>query len=208
MKSKKEQQELSKDKIKAYKAKWRKSEKYKAWMSANRDRIKQKKKEQHANESLEQKLARRQKRLENRDRINERKRLWSKTEKAKLFRANYRERAAELSERRRKLDPERFYALFNKASKKHRQKLYAIKIRLVDMLGGKCIMCGMKDIRVLDFDHVDPSTKSFNLCTAAMRKSFDTLVVEAQKCQILCSNCHRIKTIENGEWANRRNQRK
>lgn len=52
-----------------------------------------------------------------------------------------------------------------------------------------CKKCG--DIRpyVLDFHHLDPSTKSFDLGTATKR-SIDDLKLELQKCITLCRNCH------------------
>lgn len=56
-----------------------------------------------------------------------------------------------------------------------------------------CIDCGFKDSRALDFDHIDPSTKSFNLCTA---RTIEGAIKEMAKCEVRCANCHRIKTHE------------
>jgi hypothetical protein len=41
-----------------------------------------------------------------------------------------------------------------------------------------------------------------------MYRPWAELIAESRKCQLLCANCHRIKTIENGDWRNRRCQRK
>lgn len=47
----------------------------------------------------------------------------------------------------------------------------------------------------MDFDHRDASTKRFNLTAGrAMLKSRTTLLAEAEKCDVVCSNCHRIRT--------------
>ena len=119
-----------------------------------------------------------------------------------------RKRLQEYLDSRRRLVPEKHYAINAKASKKYRAKLYGIKKRLVDLFGGRCTRCSITDHRVLDFDHIDPMTKRFSLCVGSMRKPWETLIEEAKKCQLLCSNCHRIKTIENGDWSNRRMQRK
>ncbi len=45
----------------------------------------------------------------------------------------------------------------------------------------------------MDFDHRDPSTKSFALSRA---RGFDLEAVklELAKCDLICSNCHRIRT--------------
>ena len=48
---------------------------------------------------------------------------------------------------------------------------------------------------VMDFDHREPKTKSFNLTNSrAMLKSREQLLVEVAKCDVVCSNCHRIRT--------------
>ena len=57
--------------------------------------------------------------------------------------------------------------------------------------------CGCADIRVLEFDHIDPSKKKFTIS----RKISDgvalaTLQKEVLKCEVRCANCHRIRTKE------------
>lgn len=67
---------------------------------------------------------------------------------------------------------------------------YQSKIRLIQLLGGKCHKCGYdKCIAALDFHHKDPSTKKFTI--GSKIKSFIELEKEALKCELLCSNCHR-----------------
>lgn len=76
----------------------------------------------------------------------------------------------------------------NKANviKRRRQN----KLLLVEYKGGKCERCGYdKCIDALEFHHLDPSTKeSKNLgTTAAIAKQ----KAEADKCILVCANCHR-----------------
>ena len=60
-----------------------------------------------------------------------------------------------------------------------------------------CRECGNKDFRVLDFDHIDASKKEFGICQLwKYSSSLELLKNEIRKCQILCANCHRIKTYE------------
>lgn len=64
-----------------------------------------------------------------------------------------------------------------------------------------CIDCGEDDIVVLDFDHRDPSTKSFSIShrlrgTTSWKRIFE----EIQKCDIRCANCHRKKTARQENW--------
>jgi 5-methylcytosine-specific restriction endonuclease McrA len=65
----------------------------------------------------------------------------------------------------------------------------------------KCIMCGENDPVVLDFDHINPATKSFSIAKAiTYGKKWEEIFAEIQKCQILCANCHRRKTAKEGNW--------
>lgn len=59
-----------------------------------------------------------------------------------------------------------------------------------------CMDCGgVFPPHVMDFDHRDPKTKAFNIMSArAMLKSRDVLLAEIEKCDIVCANCHRIRT--------------
>jgi 5-methylcytosine-specific restriction endonuclease McrA len=59
-----------------------------------------------------------------------------------------------------------------------------------------CENCGYKKHHVaLDFDHIDPTIKRRDI--AKMHTTnVKALKEEMQKCQVLCANCHRIKTYE------------
>lgn len=71
---------------------------------------------------------------------------------------------------------------------------YLKKTKLLNLLGAKCVDCGFSGHpAALDFDHVDPKTKSFNISVRLMAP-MKILVPEALKCEIRCANCHRIKT--------------
>lgn len=63
----------------------------------------------------------------------------------------------------------------------------------------KCKECGNDDWRVLDFDHL--GDKTFNI-SDGMRWGYskEKILNEVVKCQVLCANCHRIKTFEEGNF--------
>ena len=54
-----------------------------------------------------------------------------------------------------------------------------------------CVDCGEKDPVVLDFDHRDPTLKSFNVSMGAAVYSRANLMKEVEKCDVRCANCHR-----------------
>lgn len=70
------------------------------------------------------------------------------------------------------------------------------KLELVNYKGGKCSCCDYdRYIGALEFHHVDPNSKDFNLCNKKTY-SFESIKNEIDKCILLCSNCHR--EIHNG----------
>jgi hypothetical protein len=70
---------------------------------------------------------------------------------------------------------------------------YSIKRKLIAELGGKCRGCGgVFHPAAFDFHHVDPAKKDFALTDKIARLSFSQLLEEANKCILLCANCHRI----------------
>jgi 5-methylcytosine-specific restriction endonuclease McrA len=102
----------------------------------------------------------------------------------------------------RKTDLKRARAWYqaNKTASKERLRTYrvlrrAAYLQMKQSLGG-CARCGYNENAVaLEFDHIDPTTKVAAVSTLALRNK-RTLAEEIQKCQLLCANCHRIKTLD------------
>jgi exonuclease III len=67
---------------------------------------------------------------------------------------------------------------------------------------GGCLDCGETNIIVLEFDHRDPTAKSFSITSARQSKvSWDQLVEEIDKCDVVCANCHKIRSAKMfGNW--------
>lgn len=66
-----------------------------------------------------------------------------------------------------------------------------VKRILVEEFGGACTLCGYRDcIAALQFHHLDPSTKSFGLGSRGLARALEKVRAEAQKCVLLCANCH------------------
>jgi hypothetical protein len=67
------------------------------------------------------------------------------------------------------------------------------KFHLISLHGGKCQHCGYdKNLSALDFHHRNPETKKFQLDQRSLSNySMKLIMEEFEKCDVLCSNCHR-----------------
>jgi transposase-like protein len=66
-----------------------------------------------------------------------------------------------------------------------------VKEILVAEAGGRCVLCGYdRCMRALEFHHVDPAGKAFNVALRGVTRSLERARAEARKCALLCSNCH------------------
>ena len=65
------------------------------------------------------------------------------------------------------------------------------KMHLVQMLGTCCQRCGYRaNFAALEFHH-SSGRKDFQLDMRSLaNRSWDVILQEARKCQLLCSNCH------------------
>lgn len=67
-----------------------------------------------------------------------------------------------------------------------------IRSQYIKKAGGKCIYCGYSRYEgALDFHHRDPKEKAFALSVQNFGTRKDLLDKEIEKCDLLCSNCHR-----------------
>lgn len=58
-----------------------------------------------------------------------------------------------------------------------------------------CMDCGGKFPHyVLDLDHRDPTKKLFTPSRLYKTNSWNTMVTELEKCDVVCANCHRERT--------------
>lgn len=76
---------------------------------------------------------------------------------------------------------------FRESKNRHKEKLDQIK------LNSGCVDCGYnKHVEALDFDHIE-NNKSFSIATAKSNR-WEVLEAEIAKCEVVCSNCHRVRT--------------
>ena len=119
---------------------------------------------------------------ENKEKIRERQRKYyydNPEHMKKLRKENYKRNREKLVEEQRKIRDER------------RQYLR-------EYLGGKCVRCGT--VENLEFDHIDPAKKSYSIASNITCFSLEELILEVDKCQLLCRPCHMKKSRENGDF--------
>jgi len=70
-----------------------------------------------------------------------------------------------------------------------------------------CVDCGETDLVVLEFDHLPQYTKSFNI-GGGVTISWERLYAEIRKCEVVCCNCHKRRTVSRrgGTWESYRRQ--
>ncbi len=70
------------------------------------------------------------------------------------------------------------------------------------MANKKCQDCGYDNWIALQFDHIDPTQKSGEVPVMVNEgKSLTKVQIEISKCEIVCANCHTIRTAKQfGSW--------
>lgn len=75
----------------------------------------------------------------------------------------------------------------NHLKKKYHQRITEAK----ETLGNQCKLCGSQED--LEFDHINPESKID--CLTTLTGSKDKFYEELEKCQLLCKECHKVKTL-------------
>lgn len=64
-----------------------------------------------------------------------------------------------------------------------------------------CAVCDESDVRVPEFDHLNPSQKSFSISKGITDGlKWEKILTEISKCRILCANCHKRHTAIQYGW--------
>lgn len=94
----------------------------------------------------------------------------------KAYRVKHRDRLLPINRKRRQV-----------TVKRRREFLAHLK-------SGPCEDCGKRfPSCAMHFDHLDGNTKSFCL-SQKLQSSVETLVAETKKCEVVCANCHAVRT--------------
>jgi hypothetical protein len=63
-----------------------------------------------------------------------------------------------------------------------------------------CVVCDESNPIVLDFDHKDEKEKKYGISSMIYSYNWATILAEIEKCNVLCANCHRIRTSKQFGW--------
>ena len=115
----------------------------------------------------------------------------SKKHRSLKRRGQYRCPECRQQHRRSRLTMEQLLENQRENRKKHQSRLRLVRSRLKVMLG--CADCGYNaHPDALQFDHVCASGEK--LCDVSKVKNFNRLACEVAKCEVVCANCHAIRT--------------
>lgn len=82
----------------------------------------------------------------------------------------------------------------------HKQKQLIREFLLNLLKNSECKDCQNNDIRVLEFDHLPGFEKKHNVSEMITgRYSVLRVQEEINKCEIVCANCHKIRTIDRAD---------
>lgn len=88
----------------------------------------------------------------------------------------------------------------------HKRKAGRRAIELRERVGrikvkAGCADCGYNEHPVaLDFDHLPGEEKKFGIGTELARRPWAEVEAEMAKCEVVCANCHRIRTWQRGQY--------
>jgi len=69
-----------------------------------------------------------------------------------------------------------------------KRKMKNRREKIIRMKGGECSICEEKDLRCLTLHHM--KHKNFPLSARNLTRKWDSILKEADKCVLLCANCH------------------
>ncbi|SRR5258706_1756 len=71
---------------------------------------------------------------------------------------------------------------------------------ILEYLGSHpCVDCGEDDPIVLEFDHLEDKTHNISAMIGS-GMTVASIIVEINKCQVVCSNCHKRRTAKTFGW--------
>ena len=76
------------------------------------------------------------------------------------------------------------------------------RLKVIELLGGKCLHCGFTDVRALQLDHINgggSKVRDGKNHNNMITKYLKDIELAKEEVQVLCANCNWIKRYENRE---------
>ena len=86
------------------------------------------------------------------------------------------------------------------ANRRHMAKSKARSFVLDYLKVNPCTDCGYTNPIALEFDHVIGTKRADVSAMVSDALSVEAIAAEIQKCQVVCANCHRIRTNARANW--------
>lgn len=69
-----------------------------------------------------------------------------------------------------------------------------LKVKVIKLKGSACAMCGKayngKNAPIFEFHHREPGKKEHQIAHMLLNRAFSKVLLELDKCDLICSNCH------------------
>lgn len=72
------------------------------------------------------------------------------------------------------------------------------KLMMEFLKDNHCVDCGNDNPIVLEFDHLH--NKQYGISTMMSSYPWEKILVEISKCEVVCANCHKIRTATRAKW--------
>lgn len=93
-------------------------------------------------------------------------------------------------------------------SQRYQAERRAPRQALVDKIKAEsgCMDCGLvpEHMQVLEFDHRPDEVKLFHISDRMVQGTVEDLLAEIAKCDIVCANCHRVRTVVKNQFGQAR----
>lgn len=136
---------------------------------------------------------------DNPEKYLERQKQWREENKDKVNRiktAYYQKNKEAIKAKEKRQAAENYTEYRERKNLAQRNKYRNRRIRMLNHLGGKCTQCGIDDWRVLQIDHINnDGYLDRGIHGYQVDKLYsDVLEQGTDKYQVLCANCHMIKS--------------
>jgi hypothetical protein len=120
---------------------------------------------------------------------------WYRTQNPEMFRRNEKKQREKPASKVRICAYNSAYKQRKKAYRKAKQIELRLKVETIKE-ASPCLDCDNYFPAIcMDFHHRDPATKLKDVSVLVMRSAlWETIAEEIAKCDLICSNCHRIRT--------------